>query len=66
MHHVTKSSQLITISKEGRSLWSGRAQDHKDAIRRYRDELGTEALDYDAVDPRWVYALEFEFEDAAQ
>jgi hypothetical protein len=52
----------ITIHKEGRTLWQGQAQDGLDAIRRYREEIGTEALDYDAVDPRWIYDLEFDFE----
>lgn len=54
----------ITISKEGRTLWQGRAQDYADAIEKYRTELGSEALDYDAVDPDWIYDLEFNVEDA--
>jgi hypothetical protein len=53
----------ITILKEGRQLWTGQAQDYLDAIKQYRDELGAEAYDYDAVNPRWIYDLEFEFQD---
>jgi hypothetical protein len=51
----------ITIRKEGRILWTGNAQNHLDAIRQYRDELGAEALDYDSINPKWIYDLEFEF-----
>jgi hypothetical protein len=42
------------ISKDGRLLWRGAAKDRLDAINQYRIELGTEALDYDAVKPDWV------------
>jgi hypothetical protein len=54
--------KTVTISKEGRTLWTGQAQDHLDAIKQYRAELGTEALDYDVVNPKWIYDLEFDFD----
>jgi hypothetical protein len=58
--------RTVTISKDGRTLWQGNAQDGLDAIKQYRAELGTEALDYDAADPRWIYDLEFDFEGFEQ
>ena len=56
-------TKTITITKEGRVLWTGNASDHLDAIKQYRAELGAEALDYDAVSPRWIYDLEFDYSD---
>jgi YccJ-like protein len=55
-------SKTVTISKDGRALWTGKAKDHTDAIKKYREELGSEALDYDAVNPKWIYDLDFDFE----
>ena len=46
------------ISKEGLILWECDCGSREDCIAAYRDELGSEALDYDAVDPHWMDGLE--------
>jgi hypothetical protein len=49
---------FYTISKNGVTLWTGEYASKETAIAAYVKDLGTEALDYDAVDPNWKDELE--------
>ena len=46
------------ISKEGLILWECDCYSRAECIAAYRVELGSKALDYDAVDPHWMDGLE--------
>ena len=50
--------QTITINKDGRELWRGEYASKAEAVAAYRKDLGAEAFDYDAVNPRWIDDLE--------
>ena len=52
----------ITISKNGITLWTGEYASKQAAVAAYVKELGTEALDYDDVNPDWKDELEVEAE----
>jgi acetyl-CoA carboxylase beta subunit len=52
----------FTISKNGVTLWKGEYTSKQAAIAAYVKDLGTEALDYDDVDPDWKDELEVEAE----
>jgi len=46
------------ISKEGLILWECDCGSRENCIAAYRDELGSEAFDFDAADPHWMDGLE--------
>jgi hypothetical protein len=49
-------------STRGDVLWTGDYETREQAIAAYRDDLGAEAHDYDAVDPDWTDELEVLFQ----
>jgi hypothetical protein len=61
-NHPNRSKKHIIIREltQGVVVWQGSYSSVAAAIAAYRDELGSEASDYDAVDPQWADKLETE------
>jgi hypothetical protein len=48
------------ISKDGINLWSGDYASEQEALAAFIKDLGSEALDYDAVDSNWIDDLQID------
>jgi hypothetical protein len=52
-------TMYVTIKEptQGLIVWQGKYQTVEEAIKAYRADLGSEASDYDSVDPDWIEQL---------